>query len=403
MNSQILKTYQRLLKSIPVDTHRFLFSKFNINSRITGLIGPRGTGKTTMLLQFINERVDNKDECIYASLDNIYFSNNLLFNFIEELYEIDGIRYFFLDEVHKYKNWSQETKNAYDSFPDIKIIFSGSSSIDLIKGAYDLSRRGTLYKLPGLSFREFIYFRTKQSFKTFAFNELLACKNNDFEDIAGFKKLLGYFNEYLEYGFYPFVFEDKEHYHSKVLNIINKIIYEDIASFYKLKTENLHYFKRILSYISTIPPGSLSRNNISQKIGLDNKTVHHYLEILQETGLVTLVKENKSGSSILKRTEKIYLNNPNIYTAISKDIGFQFSTGTVREIFFIDMIQNSGNKIYFSKVGDFTVAGYNFEIGGKNKTIKQIKDNLDTSLLVKDNILYKTKYEIPLYLFGFLY
>ena len=403
MNNQILKTYNRLLRTVPKDTHRFLFSEFNIKSRLTGLIGPRGTGKTTLLLQFINEKIKDKDECIYASLDNIFFSNILLFDFIEELYEIDGIKYFFLDEVHKYKNWSQELKNVYDSFPDIKIVFSGSSSMDLVKGAYDLSRRGVLYSLPGLSFREFIYFKTKQLFKSFDFNELLACKNECFNDISGFNKLLGYFKEYLEYGYYPFVFEDKDNYHSKVLNIINKVIYEDIASFYKLKTDNLHYFKRILSYISTIPPGKLNRNNISKHIGLDNKTVHNYLEILNETGLISLIRENASGSSVLKTNEKIFLNNSNIYSVISKDIGSDFSIGTVREIFFICMARNSGNTINYSKVGDFCIEGINFEIGGKNKSIKQIKNKLDVSFLVKDNILHRTKYEIPLYLFGFLY
>ncbi len=402
MNSQILKTYHRLLSSVPKDTHRFLFSEFNMNSKLTGIIGPRGTGKTTMLLQLINETIKNKDECIYVSLDNIYFSNNLLFTFIEELYEIDGARYFFLDEVHKYSNWAQEIKNAYDSFPDIKIVFSGSSSMDIVKGVYDLSRRAAIYKLPGLSFREYILFKNGKDFPAIGLDRILSITNEELKDISEYKRILGLFGEYLDYGYYPFSIEDKEKFHNKVINVINKIIFEDIASFYKLKTENLHYFKKILAYIATIPPGELNRNSISKNIGLDNKTIQNYLEILQETGLVSLVKENKSGSGMLKATEKIYLNNPTIYKAISREVGFECSLGSIREIFFINMIQNSGKQIFYSAIGDFIVDDHVYEIGGKNKSDKQIKTSKN-SFLVKDNILYKTKSEIPLFLFGFMY
>ena len=204
-------------------------------------------------------------------------------------------------------------------------------------------------------------------------------------------------------GYYPFVFEDEESYHEKILNIIDKTIYQDISEFYKLKTENLIIFKKILSFLATIPPGELNRNTISKLTGTDNKTVQSYLNILAETGLVQLVSENKTGSNMLKTKEKLFLENPNLYKAISKEAGQDYKTGTMREVFFIKMLENSGRKVFYSNIGDFVVDGINFEIGGKNKDKKQIRNDIAKSFVVKDDILYGSKQEIPLYLFGFLY
>ncbi|MCK5268412.1 MAG: ATP-binding protein [Spirochaetes bacterium] len=398
-----LTTYKRLLRNTKFKHYRYIYDKFNIESRLTGLIGPRGTGKTTLLLQYINEKIDNKDECIYASIDNLYFSKNLLIDFVNELYEDYGVRYYFFDEIHKYQNWNQELKNIYDSYPDIKIVFSGSSSIDLIKGAYDLSRRGVLYRIGGMSFREYLLFNGIANIDTVTLDDIVNNRSKIEEEVAGIKKIKGYFKEYIGAGYYPFHLEDKKTYHQKVIRIIEKTIYEDISNFYKLKTENLSNFKRILSYLSTIPPGELNRNSIAKNIGLDNKTIQNYLNILNETGLIELISENKSGSNILKQIEKMYLDNQDVYKAIIEEIGYESRIGTIREIFFIKMLKNSGNKIYYSKAGDFKVENTVFEIGGKNKTKKQIKNNLNNAYLVKDDILYGNRFEIPLYLFGFLY
>jgi len=403
MVTKFITTYKRLLQGTNYKYHRYIYEKFNINSRLTGLIGPRGTGKTILLLQYIKQNIDDKDECIYASIDNIYFSKNLLIDFVNELYEDYGIRYFFLDEIHKYQSWNQELKNIYDSYPDIKIVFSGSSSMDLIKGSYDLSRRGVLYSIGGMSFREYLLFNEIADIRVVTLEEILKNRNKLEEKIAGIKKLKGYFKEYLYKGYYPFYLEDETTYNQKLLRIIEKTIFEDISNFYKLKTENLANFKRILSYLATIPPGELNRNSIAKNIGLDNKTVQYYLNILYETGLIELISENKSGSNLLKHTEKMYLDNPDLYTSITSEIGYESKIGTIREIFFIKMIKNSGSKIFYSKTADFEVNNNLFEIGGKNKTLKQIKNNLSNAYLVKDNILYGSKYEIPLYLFGFLY
>ncbi len=403
MISNFITTYKRLLQHTKYTHHRYIYYDFNTKSRLTGLTGPRGTGKTTLLLQYIKEKMPNIDECIYASIDNIYFSQNTLLAFVNTLYEEYGIRYFFLDEIHKYPDWNHELKNLYDSYPDIKIIFSGSSSIDLIKGTYDLSRRGVIYKIGGLSFREYLLFNEIADTGTISFQELINNRASFENRIGEIKKLKGYFKEYLGAGYYPFILEGLDSYSQKIQRIIDKTIFEDISNHYKLKTENLFNFKRILAYMATIPPGELKRNSISKNIGLDNRTVQNYLEILHETGLITLLSMNKPGSQILKKTEKMYLDNPDLYFSISNEIGFESNIGTIREIFFINMIMNSGYKIHISEIGDFQIGGNLFEIGGKNKDRKQLKKNSGKGYIVKDNILYGSKYEIPLHLFGFLY
>ncbi len=403
MRDNFKTSFRRLLKNTNFSTHRYLFKSFNTKSRLTGLVGPRGTGKTTLLLQYIKEKIENINQCLYLSLDNIYFTQLKLIEFVDDLYEIDGIRYFFLDEVHKYPNWDQELKNIYDSYPDVKIIFSGSSSMDLIRGTYDLSRRGSLFKIGGMSFREYLEFKLNRTIPAISFHDLVENPESFAEQLADIERIKGHFLEYLENGYYPFLFEDKENYHQKILNVIDKTIYEDISNFYRLKTENLINFKKILSYLATISPGQLNRNSISKHTGLDNRTVENYLKILNETGLVCLVKENKAGSNLLKGTEKIYLDNSNVYRAIIDEIGFKYSKGTVREIFFIKMLQNAGEKVFYSKIGDFQVQDFYFEIGGKSKSKKQIKNYLENSFLVKDDIMYPSHNTIPLHLFGFLY
>ena len=403
MLNNIREINRRLLKSTVFKNYRYLFDNFNIKNRLTGIVGPRGTGKTVLLLQYMKEKLPDISKAIYVSLDNIYFSNNTLLGFVDELYNIDGIKIFFLDEIHKYNNWNQELKNIYDSYPDVKVIFSGSSSLDLVKGSYDLSRRGVMYKLKGMSFREYLKFNEIADIRKYSFTELISGDNDLNIELEKIDRIKGIFKEYLRMGYYPFVMEGKDTYYQKINNTIEKTIYIDISNFYRLKTSNLYYFKKIISYIATIPPGDLSRNSISKHIGLDNKTVQHYLNILQDTGIVKLISDRRAGSSILKSREKIYLDNQDLYYAISEWIGYTCKLGTVRETFFVNMILNSGLKLFHCKTGDFEVNNKIFEIGGKSKSKRQIKDSLEKSYLVKDDIFYSSKNVLPLIFFGFLY
>ena len=393
--------YQRLLDEVRLDHYRFLYHEIKLSSRIIGIIGARGVGKTTMMLQIIKNQFSN-NTAFYFSADHIYFESITLYEFIEDLYLTDRIETFFIDEIHKYKNWNQELKNIYDGFPSIKIVFSGSSSIDLIKGSYDLSRRAKLYHLPGMSFREYLNFNTKNKIDSISFENLM--KNHQKYDkiLSNIPKLKGYFNDYIRYGYYPFKSDDPLNYHEKLLTVIDKTIYEDIANFYNLKTANLHNFKKILNFLTNVSSSTLSVHNIAKNLSIDDKTVMNYLLNLKETGLINLIYPCEGGNQGLRRPEKTFLSNTNLQYAIEGVINSKIKIGTIRELFFIQSIINCGKQIFHSKTGDYFVDNFIFEIGGKNKTHKQIKGH-QKAFLVKDETLTSRKTEIPLIFFGFLY
>lgn len=403
MIESLKTTYIRLIQHCQTSTYRDLYHRFSLSNRLIGITGPRGTGKTTLMLQYIKNNIKNMNDAFYVSMDHIYFSNISLFEFVQELYQVEGIKIFFLDEIHKYKNWEQELKNIYDSFPDINIVFSGSSSIDLLKGIYDLSRRGIIHNLNGLSFREYLNFQTGKVFPLYPFSELIEKHVEISQNLSQVNKIKGFFRDYLQNGYYPFIFESKDFYYQKLMNIINKTIFEDISNFYNLKTENLLCFKKILYFLATIPPGKVNIHNLAKNLAVDDKTISHYIKILKETGLVSLIFSDKKGSALVRKPEKIFIENTSLYFAINNSIGQAPDTGTLRELFFINAMINCGINVFHSKkIGDYTCNKIKFEIGGKGKDRKQIIDNIDNSFLVKDNILVSSKNTIPLYLFGFL-
>lgn len=394
--------YQRLLAEVNLTYFRFLYSEFNLHDRLTGLIGPRGVGKTTLLLQYIKLNFTDKTKVFYFSADHIYFDKITLYAFIEELYLTEGVSTFFIDEIHQYKNWSQELKNIYDGFPSIKLVFSGSSSLDLIKGSYDLSRRAKMYYLPGMSFREYLNIETNSQLPAITFDALVQNHRQYDEMLLAIPKLKGHFDDYLRQGFYPFYQENPLSYHEKILEMIDKTIFEDIANFYNLKTGNLHQFKKILIFLSSIPPGTVSVHNLSKNLSLDDKTATQYLSYLYETGLLNLIYPYESGNSGLRRPEKIFLNNSNLYYALEGQFSSKIEVGSIRELFFVQSILNSNAVVFHSKQGGYKVREYTFEIGGKNKTAQQIQ-GIEKSFLVKADILSSRQREIPLMLFGFLY
>lgn len=393
--------YERLLDTVVTDHYRYLYYQFNINNRLTGLIGARGVGKTTLMLQYIKNHL-NDERVFYFSADHIYFNSTRIYEFVENLFLTEGIKIFFIDEIHKYKNWNQELKNLYDGFPQIKIIFSGSSSLDLIKGAYDLSRRAKLFHLPGLSFREFLNFETKLNIEPLSFSDLISQPHQYNQMLANIPKIKGYFQQYLRQGFYPFYNEDKLSYYEKILQLIDKTIYEDISNFYNLKTANLQQIKKILNFLASIPPGNTNIHNLSKNLSMDDKTVIHYLVALEETGLVNLIYPAEPGNVMLRRPEKIFLNNTNVQYALEGRIGSPIEIGTIRELFFIQCLKNANLKVFHGKKGDYQVQNYFFEIGGKNKNGSQIKGETQ-GYLIKDDILISSGKQIPLMYLGFLY
>lgn len=403
MKDLLHATYHRLIKDANITTHRFIYPEFNIKNRLTGIIGPRGVGKTTLFLQYIKEKLYAKQEAFYFTADHVYFNQSTLLEFVTQLYQVDGVKFVFIDEVHKYKNWRQELKNIYDALPSVHVAFSGSSSLDLIKGSHDLSRRAKLFHLPGLSFREYLNIHAHIKLPTIELKKLFTHATQYNTDLSNIPKILSYFKDYLIFGYYPFVFEDKSSYQEKLLRIIEKTLYEDIAEYYNLKTENLYYLKKMLSFLAAIPPGEISVHNIAKNLSIDHKTTFNYLMMLKETGLIRMLHTAQKGNRILTKPEKIFLHNTSLLYALNSAQGQLPSIGTLRELFVFQAVADAKHPIHYSATGDFIVSEHILEVGGKNKNFSQLKNADNSSLLIKDDIIAATKNTIPLYYFGFLF
>ncbi|MDJ0764607.1 MAG: ATP-binding protein [Myxococcota bacterium] len=404
MKDAIISTYYRLLDNVPTRHHRYLYGALGGRSRLTGIVGARGTGKTTLMLQYIKEQINDVDEALYFSADHIYFSSTTVFELIRDQYEVEGRTRFFIDEVHKYPTWQQELKNIYDSFPNLHIVFSGSSSISIAAGSHDLSRRALLHQLEGLSFREFLLFDKGLALPTYSFADLTDAHRDIARKLANITGLRGLFREYLECGFYPFYFEDKASYAQRLLTVVEKAVYEDIASYYNLNTANLPVLKRLLMFYATSQPGELSVNSLSKALRIDNKTVVSYLQMLEAAELIQRVEVDQGGGPLLRKVDKVYLANPNLYHALCTQAGRDFRIGTLRESFVLAMLRASGSSVFYSTSGDFVCDAVTLEIGGKNKGKRQIRDLETPAYLVKDDVLISDqKSAIPIYLFGFLY
>ncbi len=399
----ITETYHRLIESLTLSQVRYLYPSFNLRNRLTGLIGPRGVGKTTLLLQYIKNELYKEGKCFYFSADLVYFQQTTLLAFVSNLHLVEGYQIIFIDEIHKYHGWNQELKNLYDAFPALKIVFSGSSMLDLIEGSHDLSRRAKMYRLHGLSFREYLNFTEDLNLKAIPFQEVLEDTTASLSQLKGIDRMLPHFDEYLKKGYYPFVFEDPHSYYEKMSRIIDKTVFEDIANFYNLKTPNLQYFKRLLTYLASIPPGDLNMHNLAKNLGIDHKTVEHYVTILASVGLIREIRPFEGGNSGLRKPSKILLNNTNLIHTMEQYLGQQPTKGMERELFFIQSLQNADVEVFHSKQADYRTRHAVFEIGGKNKTRDQLKGLKEPSYLVKDDILHALKGEIPLFLLGFLY
>ncbi len=394
--------YQGLLDAVVVDKHRYLFDQIDLNNRLTGIVGARGVGKTTLMLQLIKQKLPQGRKAFYASADNIYFQESPLFEFVADLYRYENIDYFFIDEIHRYQNWDQELKNIYDSFPKINVVFSGSSSIDLVKGSYDLSRRAKLHTLYGLSFREYLNFYQDLAQPVIPFDDLMNHSEDVTHTLSKLPMLLGHFQEYLSHGYYPYYQEDTQGFYERIHQTIDKAIYQDIANFYQLKTQNLMYFKRILNFLATIPPGEFSVNNLAKNLQIDNKTAHFYLEILTEIMLIREITVEEGGNKLLRQPTKVFIDNTTLLTALNSYLGESLDVGTVRELFFLQSTINANLSVFYSTIGDYSVQKHIFEIGGKSKTRHQLKGT-PNAYLVKDGILHSSHNTLPLYLFGFLY
>lgn len=388
---------EKFKEEVPVDFIRDQIRLIDTPDRLIGIKGCRGVGKTTLLLQYLKTCLKNK-KAIYISLDDIFFTEIRLIDFIDDFVKNGGTD-ILVDEVHKYPNWSLEIKNAYDRYKDLKIVFTGSSILKIRQANADLSRRAVVHSLQGLSLREYINLTEKKSYPVLTFEQILSDHRELTRMIWKELKPLKKFNEYLTSGYYPFFLENPDTYQQKLRETIMLTLETDLPSVAEISYSKINKIKQLLYIISTSVPFKPNIQKLSERTGISRNTLKNYLHLLNEAKVIGMLFSAKKGISVLTKPEKIYFNHPNQMVSFS---GKETDTGTLRETFFYNQVSQVYPLNYTEK-GDFLVdRKYTFEVGGKNKTKKQIA-GLKNAFLALDGIESGYKNEIPLWLFGFLY
>lgn len=389
---QLFELYYDKLRRTTTDFVRYLHSEINWNSSLIVIVGARGVGKTTMMMQHI-KLTDARNKSLYVSADNTYFSTHTLFDTASAFYK-NGGEFFYVDEAHKYADWAREVKMMYDYLPGLKVIVSGSSILEIVKGTdADLSRRAIPYTLEGLSFREYLNFRLGLDIRPFSLNEIISGKVELPEQV---NHPLMYFKDYLEHGYFPFFNQDD--YRTRLENVVNRTMEIDIPAFAKMNISTAFKLKKLLYVISTSVPFKPNYTEIGRAISVDRSTVADYMVYLAKSGLVRLLNMSAGGMSLVEKVEKVYLGNTNFIHALSDGTP---EIGNVRETFFLSAM-SLRNKVMASPVSDFLIDGHTFEVGGKSKTRKQITDIKD-AYVVKDDIEYAYMNILPLWSFGMNY
>lgn len=389
----LLETYRILLNRTNTDFIRYLHEKINWENRLIAILGARGTGKTTLILQHI-KMWDNSDTSLYVTADDFYFTTHRLFELAKEFYQ-NGGKKLYIDEIHKYDGWSSEIKNIYDLLPDLHIVYTGSSILDLEQGGADLSRRKVEYHLKGLSFREYLCITLHEQFPSYTLEEVI---NGKVAFPYAKHRPLALFKQYLREGYYPFFIESDD-YILRLKSVLKQVVEFDIPTFAKMNITSSAKLKKLLYVVAQSVPFKPNFSVLERELGISRNILPDYLMYLEKAQLIAIIREKATGIKVLQKIDKIYLNNPNLSYALADS---EPNIGTIRENIFIQFLQDLYPIVSSPTQADFEVNDYTFEVGGKNKTSKQIKA-IEGSYIVKDDIEYATLREIPLWMFGFLY
>lgn len=393
----LLLEFQAALTQVPIDHKRYLFNSIDLSNRLIAIKGARGAGKSTLLLQLAKLKLPTESS-LYVSLEHIYFYENNLYELAASFEKFGGI-YLLLDEVHKYPNWSREIKLIYDNFPKLNILFTSSSILELTKSEADLSRRMVSYNLNELSFREFINFETPHEFGALNLSTILEKHNEFAQKVLQQLKPLPLFAKYLKTGAYPYYLESESTYLQKLLSTINLVIETDINAVENMNYESLINLKKLLKAIATSAPFTPNISKLASLLAMSRNQLVHSIKLLDRAGLVHSLYKNQTGIGVLTKPEKIYLNNTNLMFALDESM---VNKGNLRETFFVNQLMGV-HSIELGGQADFLInRKYHIEVGGKNKTKKQLK-GLEPAFVVKDDIEVGIKNSIPLWLFGFLY
>lgn len=380
---------ERQLDGLTADYRRYMHERIDWTSRMLGLVGPRGVGKTTLFLQHLRDS-PHRECSLYVTADSLYFTDRSLYETAESFNKAGG-RYLYVDEIHKYANWAQELKAAYDSFPDLSIYFTGSSILDITRGAYDLSRRSLQYSMQGLSFREWLGMRHGIVFDALTLADVLGNKAR----IPGVRHPLPLFKDYLACGYYPF--GDDVGFPLRLNQVVSRAIEVDIPQFTDMRPPTSRKLKRLLAVIGGMAPFKPNMTKLASQIGTSRSSLETYLEYLEKAGLVVRLAAPGTGLASIGKVEKVYVDNPNIAYALCDAP----DKGTLRETFFFNQLRVD-YVVVASPLADFAVEDITFEVGGKSKGFDQLK-GAQRGIVVRDDIEFGHGSVVPLWAFGLLY
>lgn len=386
----------RRVSQIDLSYKRPIYFQINWDNRLIGIKGPKGVGKSTLLLQHIKETFSDLSKILYVSLDNMWFASNSLIDLVEYHYTHGGT-HIFLDEIHKYKHWQDAIKNIYDDYPDLHIVYTGSSILKLKAGDGDLSRRMRSYEMTGLSFREYMAFEGKLQYRVLSLEDILNNHVTIASEIVSKVKILPAFESYLKEGYYPFYKEEGDGYLSRVQEVITQTIDMDIPAVEDVEYGTLQKLKKLLMILAVQLPFIPRMNELYHELETNREQGLKLLSLLEDAKLIAMLKTPVKALKHLSAPDKLYLDNPNMIYALSDKVDI----GTVRETFFNNQL-SVNNKVSLPEKGDFKVDDkYLFEVGGRKKSFEQIKDVPDSFLAI-DSIEIGNGNRIPLWIFGFL-
>ena len=387
----LIKTFRIQLEITPMDFFRPFHEVINWDNRLIGLLGPKGVGKSTLLLQHI-KKAHNLDEALYVQADDFYFTTHRLFDLAYD-FQANGGKYLYIDEIHKYRNWTVDIKQIYDQLPLLHVVYSGSSLLDLEKGGADLSRRTREYHMSGLSFREYLNLSLGWNLKPATLDEVLAGKV-DFP--YGEHRPLKYFKTYMRTGFYPFFNEPD--YLQRLKRVVMTTVEEDIPRYAEMSISSREQLKKLMYVLSQSVPYKPNYSELERDLGIPRNSLPDYVAYLEKARLLSALREKATGNGILRKINKIYLDNPNMAYALSAT---EPDIGNMRETIFIAWMKDL-YPLFASAISDFEIDNRTFEVGGKKKGKKQLAEASE-GYIVKDDIEYAYQNIIPLWMFGFVY
>jgi predicted AAA+ superfamily ATPase len=387
---KLFEQFQKLLRETDTSFFRYIYAEINWKSRMIGLTGPRGVGKTTLVLQHIKKNL-NPAETLYVTAEDFYFAGNKLIDLAGDFVKLGG-KYLFIDEIHKYKDWSKELKLIYDYHPELNVVFTGSSVLDIKKGASDLSRRAVMYHLQGLSFREYLQLFHQIAVRSYSLEEILGHN----AELPGEKHPLPFFKDYLKRGYYPFALD--EDFDLRLHQIVNQTLETDIPLYAGMNVSTGRKMKQLLAIIAKSVPFKPNMTSIANALSASRNNISDYCLFIEEAGMIAQLRDSTGGIKGLGKVDKIYLDNTNLIYSLAND---NSNTGNIRETFFMNQLRVKYDVIV-SPVADFMIGDYTFEAGGKNKGLKQIQ-GIDKAFIVKDDIEMGYLNTIPLWQFGLTY